>query len=335
MGTTTEIVKSSFMVDPDDKFNLIRRTESGADLDREYWDRVNQGENVSNVARMFEGSQQTNEQMKGEQIGVGKIKRDSFLENFVKNEENYKDQIKTGKLNVDDLYLVNKSDETNRPEIRVGKLNTKDIFSNKENEDVDVVKPKMRIGNLDPNHMFDSSNKERENDKEMFNSIAIGKLNTKNLFENSEKDEIEKPSIRVGKLKIKEEDLFDNRDDTDKPTLPVGKLNTNEIFSNSPTEERSEAKFYKPTVQPKKIKVQSLFQDSEENQHSQRTEIRVGKVDATAFLQNANDSSETPKQNLRVGKLDTTKLFVPVDTEEEVEEEPRGVVVGKINLGQV
>jgi len=347
------------MVDPDDKFNLIRRTESGADLDREYWDRVNQGENVSNVARMFEGSQQTNEQMKREQIRVGKIKRDSFLENFVKNEENYKDQIKTGKLNVDELYLVNKSDETNRPEIRVGKLNTKDIFSNKENEDIDVVKPKMRIGKLDPKNMFDSSNKERENEKEMFNSIAIGKLNTKNLFENSEKEDIEKPSIRVGKinaknlfsetneadipkskvsvgkLKIKEEDLFDNRDDTDKPNLPVGKLNTNDIFSNSPTEERSEAKFYKPTVQPKKIKVQNLFQDSEENQHSQRTEIRVGKVDATAFLQNANDSSETPKQNLRVGKLDTTKLFVPVDTEEEVEEEPRGVVVGKINLGQV
>ena len=40
---TTEIVKSNFIVDPEDKFNLIRRTESGADLDREYWERVNQG----------------------------------------------------------------------------------------------------------------------------------------------------------------------------------------------------------------------------------------------------------------------------------------------------
>eukprot|EP00090_Calanus_glacialis_P014724 TRINITY_DN2357_c0_g1_i5.p1 TRINITY_DN2357_c0_g1~~TRINITY_DN2357_c0_g1_i5.p1 ORF type:complete len:935 (-),score=258.78 TRINITY_DN2357_c0_g1_i5:146-2821(-) len=310
---------------------------------------------------MFEGSPNTSEQIQREQIRVGKIKRDSFLENFVKNEENYKDQIKTGKLKVDELFPVNKSDESYRPEIRVGKLNTKDIFSNKENEDVDMdmAKPKMRIGKLDPKHMFDSSNKERENEKEMFNSIVIGKLNTKNLFENSEKEDVEKPSIKVGKinakdlfcetneaaipkssisvgkLKIKEEDLFENKDENDKPMLPVGKLNTTDIFSNSPTEEKSDVKFYKPTVQPKKIKVQNLFQESGENQNSQRQEIKVGKVDATAFLQNASENTETPKQSLRVGKLDTTKLFVPVEVEEEVEEEPKSVIVGKINLGQV
>jgi len=357
--TTTEVVKSSFMIDPDDKFNLIRRTESGADLDREYWERVNQGDNVSNVARMFESSQQTNEQFQREQIRVGKLKRDSFLENFVKNEDNYKDQIKTGKLNVDEKFFANKNEESTRPDIKVGKLNTKDIFSNKENEDVDVVKPKMRIGKLDPNHMFDSSNKERENEKEMFNNIAVGKLNTKNLFENNEKEDIEKPvikvgkiktkdlfsetsemanqktNINVGKLKIKEEDLFENKDENDRPSLPVGKLNTNDIFNNSPTEEKTEAKFYKPTVQPKKIKVQNLFQESGENQHSQRQDIKVGKVDATAFLQNATDNAETPKQNLKVGKLDTSKLFVPQEAEEEEEEGQKNIVVGKINLGQV
>eukprot|EP00091_Calanus_sinicus_P015236 TRINITY_DN3329_c0_g1_i1.p1 TRINITY_DN3329_c0_g1~~TRINITY_DN3329_c0_g1_i1.p1 ORF type:complete len:180 (-),score=34.08 TRINITY_DN3329_c0_g1_i1:103-642(-) len=170
---TTEVVKSSFMVDPEDKFNLIRRTESGADLDREYWERVNQGDNVSNVAKMFESSQNTSEQIQREQIRVGKIKRDSFLENFVKNEENYKDQVKTGKLKVDELFPANKSDESYRPEIRVGKLNTKDIFSNKENEDVDtdMARPKMRIGKLDPKHMFDSSNKERE--KKQKNCTAL------------------------------------------------------------------------------------------------------------------------------------------------------------------
>jgi len=357
--TTTEVVKSSFMIDPNDKFNLIRRTESGADLDREYWERVNQGDNVSNVARMFESSQQTNEQIQREQIRVGKLKRDSFLENFMKNEENYKDQIKTGKLNVDEMFFANKNEELTRPDIKVGKLNTKDIFSNKENEDVDLVKPKMRIGKLDPNHMFDSSNKERENEKEMFNNIAVGKLNTKNLFENNEKEDIEKPVIKVGKikakdlfseasevaspktnisvgkLKIKEEDLFENKDEIDKPSLPVGKLNTNDIFNNSPTEEKSEAKFYKPTVQPKKIKVQNLFQESGDNQHSQRQDIKVGKVDATAFLQNATDNTETPKQNIRVGKLDTTKLFVPQEADEEEEEGQKNIVVGKINLGQV
>jgi len=355
---STDIVKSSFMVDPEDKFNLIRRTESGADLDREYWERVNQGENVANVAKMFHETQKASEQIQREQIRVGKLKRDSFLENFAKTDEgiNYKDQIKTGKLNVDELFPTNKNDENFKPEVRVGKLNTKDLFSNKENEEVALVKPKMQIGKLDPKHMFDTSNKERENEKDIFNAIVIGKLNTKNLFENNEKEEAEKSTIQVGKiktkdlfsdtndnfilksnitvgkLKIKEEDLFENKDETDKPALPVGKLNTTDLFNNSPTEEKP-AKFYKPTVQPKKIKVQNLFQESGEHQHSQQQEIKVGKIDAAAFLQNASDSSETYKQNLKVGKLDANKLFVPVEQEEE--EDPKGLVVGKINLGQV
>eukprot|EP00092_Neocalanus_flemingeri_P008532 GFUD01009191.1.p1 GENE.GFUD01009191.1~~GFUD01009191.1.p1 ORF type:complete len:962 (+),score=281.01 GFUD01009191.1:210-3095(+) len=358
----TDVVKSSFMVDPNDNSNLIRRTESGVDLDREYWERVNQGENVSNVAKMWEETQQTSEQNQREQrVSVGKLKRDSFLENFAKNDENinYKDQIKTGKLNVDELYPMNTNDENFKPEIRVGKLNTKDIFSNKENEDVALVKPKMRIGKLDPKHMFESSNKERENEKEMFNAIVIGKLNPKNLFENNEKEETEKPTIQVGKikakelfsetnetsisksnitvgkLKIKEEDLFENKDENDKPVLPIGKINTSELFNNSPTDEKAEVKFYKPTVQPKKIKVQNLFQESGEHQQSQRQEIKVGKINATAFLQNASDCVETPKQSLRVGKLDTTKLFVPVEPEEVEEDNSKSVVVGKINLGQV
>merc|ERR1711872_82096 len=132
-----------------------------------------------------------------------------------------------------------------------------------------------------------------------------------------------------------EEELFENKDEIDRPTIPVGKLNTNDIFNNSPTDEKSEAKFYKPTVQPKKIKVQNLFQESGENQHSQRQEIKVGKVDATAFLQNASDNTETPKQSLKVGKLDTSKLFAPQEADEEEEEEQKNIIVGKINLGQV
>ena len=129
--------------------------------------------------------------------------------------------------------------------------------------------------------------------------------------------------------------MFENKEDTDKPVLPVGKLNTSDLFNNSPTDEKGEVKFYKPTVQPKKLKVQNLFQESGEHQQSQRQEIKVGKIDRKAFLQNASDGDEMPKQNLRVGKLDTTKLFIPVEQEEEEEEEPKGFVVGKINLGQV
>ena len=37
-----EIVKSSYVVDPEDQMRLIRRDEEGTEIDREYWDRVNQ-----------------------------------------------------------------------------------------------------------------------------------------------------------------------------------------------------------------------------------------------------------------------------------------------------
>ena len=37
-----EIVKSSYVLDPEDQMRLIRRDEEGTEIDREYWDRVNQ-----------------------------------------------------------------------------------------------------------------------------------------------------------------------------------------------------------------------------------------------------------------------------------------------------
>ena len=79
--------------------------------------------------------------------------------------------------------------------------------------------------------MFDSSNKERENEKEMFNNIAVGKLNTKNLFENNEKEDIEKPVIKVGKIKTK--DLFSETCEmaNQKTNINVGKLKIKVIFS--------------------------------------------------------------------------------------------------------
>merc|ERR1711936_464889 len=136
------------------------------------------GENVSNVAKMFEESQEISENIQRRQVKVGKLRPESFLENLARNDEsiNYKDQIKTGKLKVNEVFSLDKDEETFKPEIRVGKLNKKDIFRNKENEEVELVKPKMKVGKLDPKHMFDSSNKERENEKDMFNAIVIGKL---------------------------------------------------------------------------------------------------------------------------------------------------------------
>ena len=41
-----EVVKSAYMLDPSDGVSLIRRDESGPNIDKEYWQRVNQVENI-------------------------------------------------------------------------------------------------------------------------------------------------------------------------------------------------------------------------------------------------------------------------------------------------
>ena len=41
MGSA-EIVKSAYMVDPNDGISLIKRDEAGPNIDKEYWQRVNQ-----------------------------------------------------------------------------------------------------------------------------------------------------------------------------------------------------------------------------------------------------------------------------------------------------
>lgn len=60
---------------------------------------------------------------------MGKIKRDSFLEltksNSCDDGDTFKDQIKTGKLNMTDLYPNNNKEDFVKGEIKIGKLNTK------------------------------------------------------------------------------------------------------------------------------------------------------------------------------------------------------------------
>ena len=60
---------------------------------------------------------------------VGKIKRDSFLEltksNGCDDGDTFKDQIKTGKLNMTDLYPNNNKEDFVKGEIKIGKLYTK------------------------------------------------------------------------------------------------------------------------------------------------------------------------------------------------------------------
>ena len=61
---------------------------------------------------------------------MGKLKRDSFLE-VIKNpgdetdRDTFRDQIKTGKLNVSDLYPNDQKEDFVRGEIKIGKIKTK------------------------------------------------------------------------------------------------------------------------------------------------------------------------------------------------------------------
>ena len=170
---------------------------------------------------------------------MGKLKRDSFLE-VIKNpgdetdRDTFRDQIKTGKLNVSDLYPNDQKEDFVRGEIKIGKIKTKvtlvkegwfsigpiinildsnygvtyyfqELFNNKENEQTPLEKPKMKIGKLDPKNLFDKSAESEylEKEKEMFNNIVIGKLNTNNIFENDQIKEVEKKTVQVGKIKTK------------------------------------------------------------------------------------------------------------------------------------
>ena len=78
--------------------------------------------------------------------------------------------------------------------------------SNKENEEIPQEKPRMKIGKLDPRNLFDKGDKEAAvaQERENFNNIVIGKLNTKNIFESEQENRtLERQTVKVGKLKQK------------------------------------------------------------------------------------------------------------------------------------
>ena len=71
----------------------------------------------------------------------------------------------------------------------------------------------------------------------------------------------------VGKLNIKESDLFEKKDEDEKPVVNIGKLDASGLFN--PASDEKDVKFYKPIVQPKKIKIQNVFPDSSESTKTQ------------------------------------------------------------------
>ena len=66
-----------------------------------------------------------------------------------------------------------------------------------------MEKPRMKIGKLDPNHMFDSRNKEVETEKEVNNAVVMGKLSQRSVRRLQEREEqVEPPPAAPAKLKI-------------------------------------------------------------------------------------------------------------------------------------
>ena len=79
------------------------------------------------------------------------------------------------------------------------------MFNNKENEEIPPEKPRMKIGKLDPRSLFKGQERQTAvvQEKEMYNNVVIGKLNTKNIFENDQVREVEKQTVQVGRINNK------------------------------------------------------------------------------------------------------------------------------------
>ena len=71
----------------------------------------------------------------------------------------------------------------------------------------------------------------------------------------------------VGKLNIKESDFLEKKDEDEKPVVNIRKLDASGLFN--PASEEKDVKFYKPVVQPKKMKIQNVFPESSENTNTQ------------------------------------------------------------------
>ena len=158
----------------------------------------------------------------------------------------------------------------------------------------------MKIGKLDPKNLFDKSPESEylEKEKEMFNNIVIGKLNTNNIFENDQTKEVEKKTIQVGKIKTK-------------VLLLLLLLNTylfmyllQELFTDTDT---YVAKPY-VTVGKLKIKVKgSCYHGDQIDEHPPHFK------ESDLFEKREEDDS---KQTLQIGKIQTKDLFSSSSNEE-------------------
>ena len=143
-----------------------------------------------------------------------------------------------------------------KPRVEVGKLNPESIFQpSSPTSPTGDGKPEIKVGKIDTSNLF------RANltvDPLVQPVLPVGKLNpARNLFqEPSLEPESEKQRVKVGKIKPKQ--FLPDSPTEERPEVVVGKLDPENIFPLAPSQSE-EAKFYKPTVQPKKMKVEQVF----------------------------------------------------------------------------
>merc|ERR1719273_2549714 len=155
-----------------------------------------------------------------------------------------------------------------------------------------VAKPERMVGKLNTKNLFNDSS-EKEDGKAVNGHVKVGKIDTKTLFVEEEKIEDQQERRPIGKLDTKI--LFENNVsqedncESPKPEVKVGKLKST-IFEpqNSPLQSSaSESHAFK-------------YPESE----TTRTVIKVGKLNtANVFESQANEVQKVQKEEIKGGKL--------------------------------
>jgi len=330
----SEVVKSDWMVDPDNPGFMIRRDN----FSKDYWERMSQGELVSSTSRIFE-----NEEMRGKTepsfpaYKPGKLNAQSFL-NIFSNSSGERAESKPetrigGRLNVSHTWeqmqmQASEEEAAAPPPIAVGKLNIQNLFHNQEDRTLvePQDKPKARIGKLDPSQIFDPQRRRDSSDVAMPISqplIEVGKLDaeaflSRRLVETSDaaSTESEKagaptfPAAKIGKLQLA--NLFEADAQSD-------------MCKTAPQERRVG-----------KLKIQeSQFTENQELE-SRSTGVKVGKLNHDGLFKTVVDTPPI-RSSKKVGKLDTTNLFKePTEASDEASKQavlaaPAGTQVGKLS----
>ncbi|XP_023338016.1 uncharacterized protein LOC111708767 isoform X2 [Eurytemora carolleeae] len=251
---------------------------------------------------------------------IGKIDLGSVFENGT--EENKVQERKVGKLRVQESSLFENPEP--KPRVEVGKLNPESIFKPSPPSE---EKFEIKIGKIDTSNLFRAVDPVEPIVQPL---ISVGKLNpARNPFREPSPED--KPRVKVGKIKPKQ--FLPDSPIDDKPELVVGKLNPENIFPLSPSHSE-EVKFYKPTVQPKKMKVEQVFpllmqeepriQDEKEG-FSRETKREIRKLDLSKVFETVQDSGiqehREESSPIQVGKL-RSSIFEQVQVQENNEPIP-------------